>query len=83
MKVSVAQSCLTLQLHGQVARQAPLSIGFSRQEHWSELPFPSAGDLPDPGIEPRSPTLQADSLLSEPLQWYEKVKKMTDTFENF
>ena len=66
MKVSVAQSCLTLQLHGQVAHQAPLSIGFSRQEHWSELPFPSAGDLPDPGIEPRSPTLQADSLLSEP-----------------
>ena len=48
-----------------VARQVPLSVGFSRQEYWSGLPFPSPGDLPDPGIEPRSPTLQADSLLSE------------------
>ena len=42
--------------------QAPLSMGFSRQEYWSGLPFPSPGDLPDPGIEPRSPTLQADDL---------------------
>ena len=42
-----------------------LSMGFSRQEHWSGLPFPSPGDLPDPGIEPRSPALQADSLLTE------------------
>ena len=49
-----------------VAHQAPLSIGFSRQEHWSVLPFPSPGDLPDPGIEPRSPALQADALTSEP-----------------
>ena len=49
-----------------IARQAPLSMGFSRQEYWSELPFSSAGDLPDPGIEPRSPALQADSLLSGP-----------------
>ena len=40
--------------------------GFSRQEHWNELPFSPPGDLPDPGIEPRSPMLQADSLLSEP-----------------
>ena len=47
-----------------VARQAPLSMGFFRQEHWSGLPFPSSGDLPNPGIEPGSPTLQADSLLS-------------------
>ena len=39
---------------------------FSRQEYWSKQPFPSLGDLPDPGIEPRSPALQADSLLSEP-----------------
>ena len=39
---------------------------FSRQEYWSGLPFPSPGDLPDPGIEPGSPTLQADTLLSEP-----------------
>ena len=49
-----------------VAYQAPLSMGFSRQECWSGLPFPSPGDLPDPGIEPGSPTLQADALLSEP-----------------
>ena len=47
--------------------QAPTSMGFSRQEYGSGLPFPSPGDLPDPGIESRSPTLQADSLLSEPL----------------
>ena len=48
------------------AYQAPPSMGFSRQECWSGLPFPAPGDLPDPGIEPRSPALQADSLLSEP-----------------
>ena len=41
-------------------------MGFSRQEYWSGLPFPSPGDLPDPGIEPGSPALQADALLSEP-----------------
>ena len=46
--------------------QVPLSMGFSRQEYWSGLPFPSSGDLPDPGIKPGSPTLQVDSLLSEP-----------------
>ena len=49
-----------------VAHQAPLSMEFSRQEYWSWLPFHSPGDLPNPGIEPRSPTLQADSLPSEP-----------------
>ena len=49
-----------------VARQATPSMGFSRQEHWSGLPFPSPGDLLDPGIEPGSPALQADSLPSEP-----------------
>ena len=49
-----------------VAHQAPLSMGFSRQEYWSGLPFPSPGDLPDPGIKPRSPALQADALTSEP-----------------
>ena len=48
-----------------VACQAPLSLGFSRQEYWSGLPFPSPGDLPNPGIEPGSPALQADSLLTE------------------
>ena len=41
-------------------------MGFSRQEYWSGLPIPSPGDLPYPGIEPRSPTLQADALTSEP-----------------
>ena len=46
--------------------QAPLSMRFSRQEYWSGLPFLSPGDLPDPGIKPGSPVLQADSLLSEP-----------------
>ena len=45
-----------------VAHEAPISIEFSRQEYWSELPFSSPGDLPDPGIEPGSSVLQADSL---------------------
>ena len=49
-----------------VAYQAPPSMGFSRQECWTGLPFPSPRDVPDPGIEPRSPALQADALLSEP-----------------
>ena len=44
-----------------VAHQAPLSMGFPRQEYWSGLPFSSPGDLPDPGLEPRSPALQVDS----------------------
>ena len=59
-----------------IACQASLSMGFSRQEYWSGLPFPSPGDLPDPGIEPRSPTLEADALTSElpgkPLKIYEE-----------
>jgi len=49
-----------------VACQTPLSMGFSRQEYWSGLPFLFPGDLPNPGIKPRSPALEADSLLSEP-----------------
>ena len=49
-----------------VAYQAPQSMGFSRQEYWSGLPFSSPGDLPDPGIEPGSPALLADSLPPEP-----------------
>ena len=53
-----------------VARQASLSMGFSRQEYWSGLPFPSPGDLPNQGIESRSPALQADSLLSESGSWW-------------
>ena len=49
-----------------ITNPAPLSMGFSRQEYWSGLPFPSPGDLPDLGIEPGSPALQEDSLPSEP-----------------
>ena len=49
-----------------VAYQAPPSMGFSRQEYWSGVPFPSPGDLSDPGIEPKSPSFQADALTSEP-----------------
>ena len=59
-------SCVhTLVTPWSVAHQAPLSMGFFRQEYWSELPFPSPGDLFDPEIEPGSPTFQADSLPSE------------------
>ena len=67
----VAQACPTLCDPMDSNRpppppQAPLSMELSRQESWIRLPFPSPGDLPHPGIEFRSPVLQADSLLSEP-----------------
>ena len=65
IKKDGAKLCLTLSIPWIGARQAPLSMGFSRQEYWSGLPFLSPGDLPDPGIEPRSPTLQADALPTE------------------
>ena len=61
----VAKSCCTLATPGTIACQAPLSMGFSRQEYWSGLPCPPPGDLPNPGIEPRSPALQTDSLPTE------------------
>ena len=61
----VTKLCLTLEIPWTIACQAPLSMGFSRQEYWSGLPFPSPGDLPDPGIEARSPALQADNLPTE------------------
>ena len=61
----VTKSCPTLAIPWTVACQAPLSMGFSRQEYWSGLPFPSPGDRPHPGIEPESPVLQADDLPSE------------------
>ena len=64
MKVKVAQLSLTLRPHGLTIQ----SLEFSRLEYWSGLPFPSLGDLPNPGIESRSPTLQGDSLPAEP-QW--------------
>ena len=59
----VAQLCLTL--CDPMDYQAPLSMEFSRQEYWSGLPFPSPGDLPDPGIEPGSPALRAVALSSK------------------
>ena len=52
--------------HSHTDISGPLSMGFSRQEYWSGLPFPSPGDLPDPTMEPRLPALQAESLTSEP-----------------
>ena len=56
-----------LQPHGLTpTRQAPLSMGFSRQEYWSGLPFPSPRDLPDPGIEPKSPALAGAFFTTEP-----------------
>ena len=70
-----------------VTCQAALSMGLSRQEHWSGLPFPFPGDLPHPGIQPRSPALRADSLPSEPPEWcwlplYSKVTQShTQTFK--
>ena len=62
---SVAKLCLTA-IPWTVARQSPLSMGFSRQEYWRGLPFPSPEDFPDPGIKPGSPALEADALTSEP-----------------
>ena len=62
---SVVQLCLTLCDPMTVARQAPLSMGFSRQEYWSGLPCPPPGDLPDPGIEPASPVLAARFFATE------------------
>ena len=61
----VTKLCVTLVTAWTIACQAPLSTGFSRQEYWSGLPFPLPGDLPDPGIKPGSPALQADSSLTE------------------
>ena len=65
---------LTLATPWTVACQAPLSVGFSRQEYWSGLPFPFLGDLPDPGIEPQSPALQAETLPTE-LQGKSQTKR--------
>ena len=65
----VTRSCLTLAIPSTLPCQAPLSMGFSRQEYWSGLPFPSPEDLLNPGIKsmsPMSPALQADSFTTEP-----------------
>ena len=61
----VTKLCLTLVTLSAVACKAPLSMGFSRQEYWSGLPFLSPGNLPNPENEPESPALQADSLPTE------------------
>ena len=72
VKAKIAQSCLTLcnptdcSPPGCNCRQSPQSTEFSRQEYCSGLPFSSLGDLSDPGIEPQSPALQANSLQSKP-----------------
>ena len=63
----VAKSYLTLVTPWTVAHQAPLSLGFSRQEYWSGLPFPPQGDLPDPGIELTSPASAGGFFITEPL----------------
>ena len=66
MKVKLLSRVRLFAASRTVSYQAPPSMEFSRQEYWSGLPFPSPGALPDPGIEPWSPTLQADALPSEP-----------------
>ena len=63
--VKVTPSCPTLATPWTVVHQASLSMGFLMHKYWSELPFPSLGDLPDPGIEPMCPVSKADSLLTE------------------
>ena len=68
VEVSVTQLCPTLCNPWTIAHQVPLSMEFSRPEYWSGWPFCSSGDLPNPGIEPRSQALQADSLPSQPLR---------------
>ena len=67
MKVKSLNSVRLFATPLTIAHQAPLSMGFPRQEYWSGLPFPFPGDLPDPGIERRPPVLQAAALPSEPL----------------
>ena len=79
MKLAVhAHSCPVLVTWWSVAYQASLSMGFSRQEHWSGLPFPPQGDLPDPGIEPASPALAGGFFTTDPpgkpWSWLEKDK---------
>ena len=85
--MKVTQSCPTLATPWTVAHKGPLSMGFSRQEYWSGLSFPSPGDLPDPGIEPMSPALQADSLPTElggkpPSIWWNIINLLSIKFWN-
>ena len=76
----VSKSCPTLVTPWTEEPDRLQSMGFPRQEYWSGLIFPSPGDLPYPGIEPRSPTLQADSLLSEP-RWKPHGRNLMQNFE--
>ena len=73
MKVKLLSRVRLFATPWTVAYQVQTSMGFSRQEYWSGLPFPSPGDLPDPGIEPRSPFKQADSSSFEPPGSYGKT----------
>ena len=86
MVVLVAKSCPTLATSWTVTRQAPLFMGFSRQEYWSGLPFHSPGDLLDPGVKPGSPALQADDLLTElwgkPISHFNKFFKSQGKFNS-
>ena len=75
----VTKSCLTLATPQTVVWQAPLSMGFSRQEYWSGLPFPSPGDLPHPGIKPGSPVFEGRFLTTEP-PWIAFFPKTPDLF---
>ena len=68
VKVKLLSRVQVFETPWMVAYQAPRSMGFSRQEYWSGLPFPTPGELPNPGIEPGSLALQTDALLSEPLE---------------
>ena len=73
-------SCVRL-YRRTIACQASLSMEFFREEHWGGQPFPSPGDRPNPGIEPRSPALQLDSLLSEPPGKYHGYQEVRDKFK--
>ena len=80
----VTKLCPTLGIQWTIAGQAPLSMGFSRQEYWTGLPFPSPGDLPDSGIKPRSPALQADSFPTElPGKPSVKIKTLSYKHQKF
>ena len=72
-----AQSCLPLATPSTLACKAPLSMGVPRQENWSRLPFPSPGDLPDPGIESASPALAVGLFFAEPATWEARAVEHT------
>ena len=71
----VAKSCPILMTPWAIPHQASLSMGFPRQEYWSGLSFSFPGNLPDPGIKPKTPAYQADPLLSEPRKKERKERK--------